>query len=121
MFSFKRLSYTFLIPSFTHRRKCFCGFDLIFCLESIYCTVEKKLEKTIIRMLDTVKYFNIITCAITQFLLNFLDGLITDFMFQNCFSVLMLTSTFNLVTKSIGKRSEISAFMIANFILVFII
>ena len=121
MFSFKRLFYTFLIPSFIHGRKCFCGFDLMFCLENIYCTVEKKLEKPIIRMIDTVKYFNIITCAITQFLLTFLDGLITDFMFQDYFPVLMLTSTVNLVTKSNGKCIEISAFMIDNFILVFII
>ena len=41
-------------------------------------------------MIDTVKCFNIIPCDITQFLLKFLYGLITDISFQNvllCFDV----------------------------------
>ena len=36
-------------------------------------------------------------------------------------SVLMLTTTFTLPTKRVGKLSEISAFMVADFISVFII
>ena len=36
-------------------------------------------------------------------------------------SVLMLTSTFTLTTKNIKNSTEISAFTIADFILVFII
>ena len=41
-------------------------------------------------MIDTVKYFNIIPCDITQFLLKYLYGFITDVIFQNvllCFDV----------------------------------
>ena len=41
--------------------------------------------------------------------------------FKMICSVLMLTSSFTLATKSIGKWSKISAFMIADFISVFII
>ena len=81
----------FLIPSVIHGGKCFCGFNLIsiFGKHSLY-SEHFFLKKSVIRMVDTVKYFNIILCDITEFLLKFLYGLITDITFQNvllCFDV----------------------------------
>ena len=86
--------------------------------ENIHCTVKKKkLKKPIIRMLDTVKYFNITLCNITQFLFTFLYGLILVYYVSKvllCFGV-------NIIFYYSKKWSEISPLTIADFVLEFII
>ena len=85
--------------------------------ENIHCTVKKKkLKKPIIRMLDTVKYFNITLCNITQFLLTFLYGLILVYYVWK----VLLCFGFNIIFYYSKKWSEISPLTIADFVLEFI-